>query len=88
MRDYKMPLFIGAIYMISLLFLPVIRVISIITLIFFILHFSFHGILGLLGKKAERFHNQFVETHFATALLVCMYSISTVIYFTSVNSII
>jgi hypothetical protein len=88
MKDYKVPLLVGLVYVVAVLFLPFVRVISIITLIFLALHFSFHGVLGLLGKRAERFHNRFIETHFATALLIGMYGLSTFIYFTSVHYII
>jgi hypothetical protein len=81
MRDYKTPILIGSIYTASLFILPIVRTITAITLIFLVLHFSFHGILGLLGKRAEKLQDRFVETHLATVLLIGMYGISSIIYF-------
>lgn len=87
MREYKTSIIIGVIYIILFIFFPIIRTLTAITILFLALQFAFHGIFVLIGERAERLHKKFVETHLATVTALCLYGVSTGIYFLSLKNI-
>jgi hypothetical protein len=87
MSDYKVPIFVALIYMILLIFFSFVRTFTFITIIFLILHFIFHGIFVILGSRATKLHDKFVETNLATVSVLSMYGIASAIYFISISLI-
>ncbi|WP_139904860.1 hypothetical protein [Clostridium thermarum] len=88
MREYKTSILIGIIYISAFIFIHFVRTITVITALFLVLHFTFNGVLVLLGKRAEKLHRRFVETHLATVLALSLYGVSTGIYFATLKNFI
>lgn len=88
MKEYKTAILIGIIYIIALATIPFVRIFTVITAMFLALEFLFHGAFVIAGRRAVAVHQRFVETHLATLSALCLYALSTGIYFTTLKGII
>jgi hypothetical protein len=86
--EYKTSILIGCVYIIAFILLPFVRTVTFVTAIFFILHLAFHGLFVLMGRRGEKLHNIFVETHMATVSILCLYGASVWIYLYGINHIV
>lgn len=88
MKEYRTAILIGIIYIIALVVIPFVRIVTIITAMFFAMEFIFHGAFVVAGRRADAVHQRFVKTHLATLTALCLYALSTGIYFTALKGII